>query len=1000
MRRQLVSHERHVLQWLALQPSSTSNTVQPSLQLALVSSDSLLHNFQIHVMPAWLMDCSKLTKSFVVATNLASDSISVAIISIGNNPVAATPNGNSDDPTRFVAEGLSLAVQRLFGEFEEDGLVPMHTNLGIIMTGMPIESAIPIPSGENYDTALAQIILKTNLSILGLLHSTDKIDCAPLDPLTRKNIHSQLGVPPTCCAAENLIPILTRMIHHGLHFFDALQLPSDHSFMSPDLTIIYEVTLAAMEYFYFEFGPFSNITKFESTNTANSTPLSTTSTPKPWTQASMYTVVLTKLNAARSRLTALGYPPPKGVHLSDPNSLRKQVKHFQRTVGLEVTMVLDKRTRTKMDSNTTGRKTAGDVVSEIGGAMMNSLRSKINDFTGLHAWGVDNDSDDRSGQMDTRSDDGEVHKNHSLSFDPPSLAATPSNPTLGTPTSIPSTSQPIGPLAANTLTVDNLAAVAATETNRVLVDYIKLVMEDKSVSSMNEIKIGADGNDGGFSRNNQVVDGSQSPNPSKDTSNTHLNIGSSWKMGRRWSTTNGLPLFPMLSQNNSVKLSQTANSLAAGPVGGSDKSAGPTHQHSPSSIPPVLGQTDAKSIDQDFSQGSIHANILSPRFSREASLASASSIHPSQKQLVDSSWLTTSISSSQNINDTTAPISNDSSPYTSAPPTVSDVAHATSLATRNAYESTARSVGNSNLPKPSLQPGSPQKNGDRSIGATSKFNSFDLTLNEANVGAANTDGSGLNNAGFLESESAQRGRNKPRWMMELMAEKDTSASQYNTQRFFSRSISVPLSTSTGACPRPSIQSMHRYGVYTNHGFSSATFITHALRDTNKDTQLVNGMHRRASFSGFSKPIDFVNVLPSHWYQQRNHHVSSMPAEMNHLINELNTHCGTVAQALTSLDTLSSTISELDEYIQSLEDTIAQRTQLIDRSLLIMEQSAADQDKWEAIVCDTENDGQRIEYALGGASEVVVEFEGEMRRFLKGVNAAERRVGEILIDMAG
>ncbi|KAJ1328360.1 hypothetical protein BSLG_010092 [Batrachochytrium salamandrivorans] len=98
--------------------------------------------------------------------------------------------------------------------------------------------------------------------------------------------------------------------------------------------------------------------------------------------------------------------------------------------------------------------------------------------------------------------------------------------------------------------------------------------------------------------------------------------------------------------------------------------------------------------------------------------------------------------------------------------------------------------------------------------------------------------------------------------------------------------------------------------------------------------------------------------------------------------------------------MATAMSELDESMQLLEDTLARSIKLADTIPAMVATVRADQDIWESLVMKSETDCQRVGYALGVAADVMAEFEGEMQRFLKGVSDSESRVGHILTDMAG
>ncbi|KAI8926440.1 hypothetical protein BC831DRAFT_549836 [Entophlyctis helioformis] len=393
--RKLVSCEKRLLLSLAQPPAHPMTSPLPALPLvSLVSPDSLLHNFQVHVCPGWVVNRSHLSKTFVVHTANPADSIAVAIIAImkaaATTATATAPAGappgtllppsgsaahsvptsplDADDgkdasvggsAVQGAVDALPLTIQRLFGEFHEEGLVPMDTPLGTIMVGQPSEMSVPVPSGD-YEASLPLLTLKINLYQMSLLAEDDRIDFEPPTPQTRELAHSRLGISQDVASLEVLMPILVRMLKHTLYFFNTLDREDSDGIICND-------TMAGLEHFYFEYGPFD--AKFDAVNY-----------PRPWCDPAMFSGLLEKLTEVRDKLTQLGFPPPKNLRSTDPNALRKQIKHFQRSHNLEHTMILDSKTLARMGSSSAVRKVGASILGDA----VSSLRSKLEDITGLH----------------------------------------------------------------------------------------------------------------------------------------------------------------------------------------------------------------------------------------------------------------------------------------------------------------------------------------------------------------------------------------------------------------------------------------------------------------------------------------------------------------------------------------------------------------------------------------------------------------------------------------
>nr|KAJ3410479.1 hypothetical protein HK105_002907 [Polyrhizophydium stewartii] len=131
MSRRLVSAEQRLLRSLAQPPLVTISPAR-----------SVLHNYQVHVVPAWLVERSRLCKSFAVFTGQPTDSATVVVLSIqtaAREPPAANADADAAAAARQreLAESLPLPLQRLFAEYQASGLEPRETPLGTIMTAAP-----------------------------------------------------------------------------------------------------------------------------------------------------------------------------------------------------------------------------------------------------------------------------------------------------------------------------------------------------------------------------------------------------------------------------------------------------------------------------------------------------------------------------------------------------------------------------------------------------------------------------------------------------------------------------------------------------------------------------------------------------------------------------------------------------------------------------------------------------------------------------------------------
>lgn len=324
----------------------------------LIASSVVLHGFRLFVHTQWLRDRSKLLKYLLQVTGDSQHTLVASVVSIRRSQV------------------VPVVLQTLFAEFQQsyDALLSVDTPLGTVMTGKPGECLVLLADGD-YDAHLSHITLKLNLDAFGFLAKDDAVDLLAVTDQTIRSFFTRLGLDPHLGPIDRVFLVLVMLAQQTLYFFNTLGVECIDG-------LICNSTLDALEHFFFLLGPFEGI-KF-----------SVTSQSKPWLDPAMFSAMLDKLNDTRAQLGQLGYNPPKGLHKLDPNTLRKQIKHFQKDQGLEVSMVFDAATLGRLVSSGTMKRMGASRV--LGGAVT-SIRSKFEDITGLHNIGSNTASVDAFG---------------------------------------------------------------------------------------------------------------------------------------------------------------------------------------------------------------------------------------------------------------------------------------------------------------------------------------------------------------------------------------------------------------------------------------------------------------------------------------------------------------------------------------------------------------------------------------------------------------------------
>ena len=179
---------------------------------------------------------------------------------------------------------------------------------------------LKVPHGCNYR------IFKAQLSLWQLGGLSPKISDEIPKSVTDA-IDETLGLSGKFGIHES-INSLVLLVQQSLYFYGLLHHSHIEGFVCDD-------TLIALEKFYFEFGPFPQ----------------TQIGRKPWCDLTIITRVIETFDFLKQRLKELGFKPNKSMSRNDPNTFRKQVKHFQRSNAISVTGKMDIATRIKLNNS-------------------------------------------------------------------------------------------------------------------------------------------------------------------------------------------------------------------------------------------------------------------------------------------------------------------------------------------------------------------------------------------------------------------------------------------------------------------------------------------------------------------------------------------------------------------------------------------------------------------------------------------------------------------------
>ncbi|KAL2920208.1 hypothetical protein HK105_200276 [Polyrhizophydium stewartii] len=987
MSRRLVSAEQRLLRSLAQPPLVTISPAR-----------SVLHNYQVHVVPAWLVERSRLCKSFAVFTGQPTDSATVVVLSIqtaAREPPAANADADAAAAARQreLAESLPLPLQRLFAEYQASGLEPRETPLGTIMTAAPTLASVLVPTGVIED-ALPAIVLKANLAAFGLLDESDTIDCSPPNEATRRLAHGKLGTTRDLAPIEEIMPILVRLLHQTLYFFDAFDLQDSDGIVCND-------TIAALELFYFEFGPHSPDIRFDETSLL----------PR-WRDPAMFQAVLDKLVEARNRLVALGFPPPKGIPSTDPNALRKQIKHFQRANNLEPTMVLDAKTLARMDTAGTFRRRG---VATLGGAVMSSLRSKFEDITGLH------------GLTGGRAGGPKEDEEHD-----PETAAMPAP-------------------------------------RRSLVELVKMVLEDKSMASLREIRTTDSNVAPRMARthsasNSAGVSGSAASQTlnaiQAQKSQLQVPLAVSQSLGTSAHALAAAATAQMLLQSGGHSPSSSAAPLPPGALA-QTRSSGDAARDGALHVPslgrertpsPRAGPADAGKPARAVPQLSLPPSDALAASAATAAAAADTSAESSQPRGAAGSAASGSAVASGTvagvpalIGDTIQGIQNTIVRPTSR--TINNMVKRSKAATQKGIERLARTVSNNNLA--------------RAVGSVlsdvvPSESDADLTDQELELDLLVEQDPAIMHVQWLMQQAEQAARNRAALLRRA-----------HSPYVLRRSESLPNLAPSPPPPPSSLSSPLGHAAVVGTAALGAAApeprVAHLEQDADvlrrriaRRERLQMHVHpsmrppsfrvsRRASFGGFMPRQSLMDALwcgvapdgidaLSHAAATMGNSVvvgsgggsgqgaaghgddasfgardslllssthtgsTRLHPQIASLLRDLGEHEARLRDAAAALDALCDSEQDMLDGFQILHERLAERTAIvaqIDDAVLAL---ARHQEAWDRLVTASEHDCQRVSYALGVLAEHFAELDVEVRKFGDSVNRAEQRVAESLLEL--
>ncbi|KAI8819183.1 uncharacterized protein EV422DRAFT_569061 [Fimicolochytrium jonesii] len=316
-------------------------------QLSLVTADLLLPGFQIYTNVEWVVNRSRVFKTFAVFTGRNDHVARVTVV-------------------EFRADLQSVdyedSIQKAFAQFEQDGLKMRETPQGVIMTGNPewfskaSSTCILVPEGD-YDTHLPELFVNINLRRFGC-GERSLLSYRPPSQAVSDKFYRVTGIAPSEDQAIGpCVLSLGHVAHEALVMLSLLEKPFEDG-------LICDTTQAAFKRFYNEFGPFNDVDIGQGS----------------WTDPMLITAALRVVERLKHKLAVLGHAVKPGNEVS--NELGRQIKHFQKSQGLKPTQVFDRKTIERIDALYVRVPAPAQAVAAVS-TTVNVLRSTIENMTGL-----------------------------------------------------------------------------------------------------------------------------------------------------------------------------------------------------------------------------------------------------------------------------------------------------------------------------------------------------------------------------------------------------------------------------------------------------------------------------------------------------------------------------------------------------------------------------------------------------------------------------------------